>query len=419
MVRPLAPISPTVTAEVVQALKTVPGIAPGGELHQVELGLIRPDPDQPRRLVPPELHEAVARGQISPPQVLVALRQRAESEAWVREMLAGLESLARSIRRNGLINPVRVYEVEDLSQLSGRSYVLESGERRYWAHWLLVEEDEQAGQKKSEFRHIRAEILLRDERALQKQLAENIDRDDLTAIEKAQAFRRRREELLGTTVPNNSSGSWIPPDLLGTVVPARSGRPTLASFGKMTTREADDVIGREYNLRPRAIRNYLALLALPPDIQELAQHARLSGRALRPVVKLQDPAAQRHMLKAIVQKGLAGEEAQDVADAVAEGGDVSEAVAQAQRHREARAAMRREPVALGLPRLPQRASVPARALYKQVAAARRTSVPWSSLDHEKVAAFGLTEAERRAIADAASLVLADLQRFLEYIQPVS
>jgi len=117
--------------------------ASGGEVKQIPIDAIDPNPYQPRRVFQPER----------------------------------LEELAQSIRSDGLIQPILV-------RRSGDRYILVVGERRWRAARL-------AGM--AEIAAIVAEIP--EERLLEITLIENIQREDLNPIETAQAFERMNEEL--------------------------------------------------------------------------------------------------------------------------------------------------------------------------------------------------------------------------------
>jgi hypothetical protein len=99
---------------------------------------------------------------------------------------------------------------------------------------------------------------------------------------------------------------------------------TKARYGGLATRVAkpsvpdsnqlDDMVGqtlRRYTgkaVSGQVVRNYLALLRLPPPVQELADAANLSEFRLRPVVSLEDADHQLRMLERIVEENLSGRE---------------------------------------------------------------------------------------------------------------
>ncbi len=136
----------------------------GLRVERILLELVRPDPVQPRRVLPERLHFAFHNNRLTPTQALrelvqvaqIAARQRGrpfdglldllpsgddetDDEAKVapspeESLLRDLVILAVTIRDDGQVNPLTVVDItEGVTQL----YRIETGERRYWASWLL------------------------------------------------------------------------------------------------------------------------------------------------------------------------------------------------------------------------------------------------------------------------------------------
>jgi hypothetical protein len=135
----------------------------GLRVERILLDLIRPDPIQPRRVLPEQVHFAFHHSELTPAQALrelirlvqVTARQkgrpfhsvlellpnpdRDEDDKEVKltpeeELLRDLTNLAVTIRDDGQVNPLTVVNV---TQGVSRMYRIETGERRYWATWLL------------------------------------------------------------------------------------------------------------------------------------------------------------------------------------------------------------------------------------------------------------------------------------------
>ncbi len=133
-------------------------------VERLLLEMVRPDPIQPRRVLPEKIHYDFHESRLTPSQALremvqiaqVAARQRGrpfnnvldllphadderEDEADVKlspeeTLLRDLVNLAVTIRDDGQVNPLTVV---DVSQGVMRQFRIETGERRYWATWLL------------------------------------------------------------------------------------------------------------------------------------------------------------------------------------------------------------------------------------------------------------------------------------------
>ncbi|MCK6580525.1 MAG: ParB N-terminal domain-containing protein [Anaerolineae bacterium] len=138
----------------------------GNAIHveRILLEMVRPDPVQPRRVLPESIHLRFHQNQITPTQALrelvqivqIAARHRGRPFNNLLELLPNadderddepvatltpeevflrdLVNLATTIRDDGQVNPLTVV---DVSQGVTRLFRIETGERRYWATWLL------------------------------------------------------------------------------------------------------------------------------------------------------------------------------------------------------------------------------------------------------------------------------------------
>src|SRR6185369_6137759 len=159
---------------------------------------------------------------------------------------ASLQSLAESIKTHGIVQPLVV-------RPKGSGYELIAGERRWRAAQLAGLE--------------RVPVVIRnvpDENLLEFALIENIQREDLNPIEEALAYKRLIESV------------GLSQDALA----ARVGRD------------------RTY------ITNYLRLLRLPEDIQNLVREGRLSPGHARTLVTLETEDLQRRLARQIIEGAL-------------------------------------------------------------------------------------------------------------------
>ena len=157
-----------------------------------------------------------------------------------------LQSLAESIRSHGIVQPLLV-------RRRGDGYELIAGERRWRAARL-------AGLS-------RVPVVVKevpDESMLEIALIENIQREDLNAIEEAQAYKKLIETV----------------GLTQEALATRVGRD------------------RSY------ITNFLRLLRLPDDLQQLVIEGRLSTGHARTLLALTHADLQRRMARKIIDDGL-------------------------------------------------------------------------------------------------------------------
>lgn len=157
-----------------------------------------------------------------------------------------LNELADSIRVNGILQPLLVRK-------QGKGYEIVAGERRWRAAKL-------AGL--TEVPVVIQDIA--DENLLTLALIENIQRDDLNAIETAVAFDRLNREL------------------------------------NLTHEE----IGRRTGKERATISNFLRLLRLPADLQKLVAEQRLSMGHARAILALPSEEQQRQAANRIEGQGL-------------------------------------------------------------------------------------------------------------------
>jgi ParB family chromosome partitioning protein len=159
---------------------------------------------------------------------------------------AKLDELARSIRANGVVQPV-------LLRRKGNRFELIAGERRWRAA-------KQAGLTK-------IPALVRsvsDEKVLEIALIENIQREDLNPIEEARAYKKLMETL------------------------------------GLTQETVAERVGRDRSY----ITNYLRLLRLPEDIQELLQVGRISTGHARTLLGVAHVDIQRRIARKIIDQDL-------------------------------------------------------------------------------------------------------------------
>ena len=159
---------------------------------------------------------------------------------------ASLQSLADSIRSHGIVQPLLVRRREN-------GFELIAGERRWRAAKL-------AG-------ITRVPIVVKevpDESLLEIALIENIQRENLNPIEEAQAYKKLIETV-GLT------------------------QEALASR-----------VGRDRSY----ITNYLRLLRLPDDLQQLVKEGRLSTGHARTLLALSHVDQQRRLARQIIEGGL-------------------------------------------------------------------------------------------------------------------
>ncbi len=180
-----------------------------------------------------------------------------------------LEELAQSIKINGVVQPILVRKT------NGGRYQIVAGERRWRAA-------QRAGLQ-------RIPSVIRDvpdDKMLELALIENIQRQELNAIEEAYAYKRLIETF------------------------------------NLTQETVAQRVGRDRTF----VTNYLRLLRLPEDIQLLLEESKLSMGHARALLGLDDAEKQRQVARGIIDRNLSVRETERVVKRVVAGGDSNPSV---------------------------------------------------------------------------------------------
>lgn len=157
-----------------------------------------------------------------------------------------LEELAQSIRSNGIVQPLLV-------RRRGARYQLVAGERRW-----------RAAQRAGLQRVPAVVRAIPDDKLLELALIENIQRQELNAIEEAHAYKRLIETL------------------------------------GLTQETVAQRVGRDRSF----VTNYLRLLRLPDDIQRLVEEEKLSMGHARALLGVDDADIQRRVARNVIDQSL-------------------------------------------------------------------------------------------------------------------
>ena len=180
---------------------------------------------------------------------------------------AKLEELKASIKEKGVLQPILVRKHEN-------GYEVIAGERRLRAARALGLEQVPVIVKN-----------VTDREALVLALVENIQREELNAIEEAQGFKRLMEEF---------------------------------QFTQETVAEA---IGKDRT----TVANLLRLLRLPKDIQKQVADGKLSVGHARALLSLEDAPIQKKMAEHIIKKGLSVRQVEDLVKKAHQGSNIIQA----------------------------------------------------------------------------------------------
>ncbi|AWO00394.1 chromosome partitioning protein ParB [Chitinophaga alhagiae] len=157
-----------------------------------------------------------------------------------------LQELSQSIKLHDIIQPITVAKL-------GKKYQLIAGERRFRASKMAGLKDIPA--------YVR---LANDQELLELALLENLQRENLNAIEIALSYKRLMEEV------------------------------------SLTQEQVADRMGKERS----TVTNYIRLLKLPPDIQVAVRNAKLSMGHARTLIGVENVEKQLYIFGEIMKNGL-------------------------------------------------------------------------------------------------------------------
>jgi ParB-like chromosome segregation protein Spo0J len=144
---------------------------------------------------------------------------------------------------------------------------------------------------------------------LARQWAENAHRADLAAVAQARAIAQLRAAVVDSL--SGTQGSRKPDErpgdagISGTQGSRKRGRPrktkaaTVTEIDELTGQRMAELTMQQKGMTGRQVRNYLSLLTLPPEAQALAEAARISEKALRPLTSLRGKKAQVDLVRSL------------------------------------------------------------------------------------------------------------------------
>lgn len=290
-------------------------------VEKLLLELVRPHPVQPRRVLPERIHQAFHQQQLTPTQALreliqlvqVAARQRSRPftnvlellaqpeeesetpEAWSPEesLLRDLTNLAVTIRDDGQVNPLTVV---DVSEGVMRLYRIETGERRYWATWLLrdfIPDSTCDGTVPCIIVPARTASVFR-------QAKENTSRAGLTAVAMARQAALLLLSVHGYDIPDYPVGNDFYRQAL--------------NLDLLTKREHSEmVLSAMGGMSRMRFSQFKALLRLSDEAMEMADRHAIDEKKLRFVAGV-EPEIQAELVRQIITLKLTSRQVQEICE---------------------------------------------------------------------------------------------------------
>ncbi len=260
----------------------------------VPLSQVRPDPAQARVVLPPDLYQdfhfpAEGRGKLDCYQVAGILLESSAHDAGMQRQVNGLVELGDSIVAHGQIEPATGYR---LITAGGDEVIrLLVGERRFWALALLAVRLELTAEPT-------LDLLLKDGYNLGEQLAENLQRDDLSAVDLAKGIAALLLAELGQE-PNAPRPDYL--DYLRQVLTIR--KLPAGSW---------EAVQRQIPRSRQHLSRILNILRLPDELLYLASIHKLPEKTLRAVLEADPPRWDDLIRAALIENFTAAEVAEAV-----------------------------------------------------------------------------------------------------------
>lgn len=289
-------------------------------VERILLELVRPDPLQPRRVLPDRVYQSFHDNRLTPTQALRELIQTAqlaarqqgrpftnvldllgnpddESEQELaplspeEQLVYDLVNLAITIRDDGQVNPLTVV---DVSEGVSRQFRIETGERRYWATWLL--RDFIAGYDSDGM--IPCIIIPNESASAFRQAKENTARSGLSAIAMARQAALLLLYVHGYEMP-------IGP------VPTDFYRQALDLDMRGKREHTESILSAMGGLDKTRFSRYKALLHLCNEAFDMADRHNLDEARLRYLIQLEHQ-DQIEMIRQIIQFDLTRKQVKDL-----------------------------------------------------------------------------------------------------------
>ncbi|MEO1668950.1 MAG: hypothetical protein AAFU54_30255 [Chloroflexota bacterium] len=289
-------------------------------VERILLDLVRPNPLQARRVLPDRVYQDFHAERVTPTQALrevvklakIAAKQNGRpfdnvldllgnpedenapepsSLTPVEQLLRDLTNLAVTIRDDGQVNPLTVVDASDGGI---QKFRIETGERRYWATWLL--KDFIAGYQGDGM--IPCIIIPQERESPFRQAKENTTRAGLNAVAMARQIALLLIYVHGKPMPTGP-------------VPMDFYRQALELDLRGKREYTETVYSSLGGISKALFSEYKSLLKLCDDAIELADRHDIEASLLTRITQLEDE-DQIELIQQIIQLGLTRKQVREI-----------------------------------------------------------------------------------------------------------
>jgi len=295
----------------------------GLHVEYLNIDMIRPDPVQPRRILPEDLHIHLHNQQMNPRQAIREFVERIKAHARSKgrpfgnpfelvttpedenaeapsdlapeeKTLRDLLHLAVTLHQDGQVNPLTVIQIQ---QGIMQHFIIETGERRYWAAWLSREYDPLERHNGN----IPCIIIPPSKTSPFRQAKENTSRQGLNAIAMARQVALLLLHVHGYEIPY----SPVTMDFY---------RQALSLDLRGKREFTDMVLSALGGITKSQLSRYKSVLVLCDEALEIADKNNIEESILRYVANLQSPEDQIELLQQVIQNNLNRKQVQAIVE---------------------------------------------------------------------------------------------------------
>ncbi|KAA3643955.1 MAG: hypothetical protein DWQ07_17720 [Chloroflexi bacterium] len=266
----------------------------GGRVTEIPMSQILPDRFQPRPLLPPEVKGAFFSGKLDYRQAAGVWLELADHDEAIADQINTLLKMGKTFEEHGQIKPV-TGSWEPMGD--GHVFILETGERRFWATALVAVLDHPDVDPTLEVREVQAP-------SRERQIIENQHAESPSAIGRA---REIAAALLTRREIHPPQDQFFDPDY-----DDFDYYRQVFSSGRLprgTWPEIEALMG----LRRQHMQRLLNVLSMPTHLLEEADRRRVPERVLREILELPEKQWERALQRAI-QEGWTHADVEPVAE---------------------------------------------------------------------------------------------------------
>lgn len=280
-----------------------PEVPPEQRIEVLPLEMVEPDPWNPRHILPERIRARYLAGELDAETAVKEWVKAAANDQAIASQIDDYRAMGETLLAKGQINPINV--AKHFRDDGSFIWRVESGERRYWAKWLLVVDG------KTEDGTIHA--VVRDQLDASRQAVENLQSEALSAVGQARQVARLVLDRLSVT-PNSAPAGALSPGSDDYFRLALLPPEKLLSDRQRLPKGFWPELEQLLRSKRQHLERKLEILRLPNSLLQVADTQRLTERQLREILSFPAERWEQVMTLAI-EKALTGPELAELGSA--------------------------------------------------------------------------------------------------------